>query len=184
MSRERIVTGMKALSAMKGGLFSGIVYGYDPKTKMIYRLDDKPAVNVFVALMGGPELFMELNPAIDLPEWNRTWLDFCRYAQAPADEQIKAIGGPVGTSNGTFFARMTAYAARALNDRKLALRAWASILKVDPPFAPTRYAGIDVVNPVDESPKLVTNETAQWCLSIIEMLDLAGDSLPPDAPRN
>ncbi len=52
------------------------------------------------------------------------------------------------------------------------------LLKQDPPFVPRRYAGIDVINPVDESPKLVTNETAQWCLSIIEMLELVGDSIP------
>ena len=73
---------------------------------------------------------------------------------------------------------MTAYAARALKDPKLAAQAWASIAKQDPPFVPRHYAGIDVIHPVDESPKLVTNETAQWCLSIIEMLELVGDSIP------
>lgn len=176
--RDRIITGMKDISAMKGKLFSGIVYGYDPDTKRIYQLQDTPSVNVFVALMGGPELFMELNPVIDLPAWNETWLNFCQYAQAPAEEQIRVIGGPVKNSAGPTFARMTAYAARALKDPKLAARAWASIAKQDPPFVPQHYAGIDVINPVDESPKLVTNETAQWCLSIIEMLELIGDSIP------
>jgi hypothetical protein len=78
---------------------------------------------------------------------------------------------------------MTAYAARALKDPKLAEQAWASVLKQDPPFVPRRYTGIDVINPVDESPKLVTNEAAQWCLSIIEMLELIGDHIPDAAAR-
>ena len=176
--RDRIVTGMKDLSVMKGKLFSGIVHGYDPGTKRIYQLSDTPAINVFVALMGGPELFMELNPVIDLPAWNETWLQFCRYAQLPADEQTRVLGGPVRNSSGPTYARMTAYAAWALKDPKLAAQAWASIAKQDPPFVPRHYAGIDVINAVDESPKLVTNEAAQWCLSIIEMLELVGDYIP------
>ncbi len=181
--RDRIVTGMKNIAAMKGQLFSGIVHGYDPSDKTLYQLSDTPTVNVFVALMGGPELFMELNPVIDLPEWNETWLRFCRYAQASPNEQTKEIGAPIRNSTGWTYARMTAYAARALRDPKLAAQAWASVLKQDPPFVPRRYTGIDVINPVDESPKLVTNEAAQWCLSIIEMLELIGDQVPGNAAR-
>ena len=50
-------------------------------------------MNVLVALMGGPELFMELNPVIDLPAWNETWLNFCKYAQAPAERIVNFANG-------------------------------------------------------------------------------------------
>ena len=35
--RDRIVTGMKCMAAMPHQLFSGLSYGYDPKTKMLYQ---------------------------------------------------------------------------------------------------------------------------------------------------
>jgi hypothetical protein len=184
--RDRIVTGMKAISAMKGKLFSGRTYGYDPKTKMIYQIYDQPSVNGFIALMGGPEVFMELTPVVDLPEWNETWLHFCRYAQAPADEQIKNIGAPVRGS-GQDYARFTAYAAHALKDPQLAARAWSIFLHQSGQgglnFLPQHYAGKDVVKPMDEAPGVSTNGTAQWSLSVIEMLELIGDSVPEENTR-
>ena len=41
------------------------------------------------------EVCMEFNPIINLPEWNEAWLNYCRYLQAPRDEQRQAIGGTI-----------------------------------------------------------------------------------------
>ena len=93
--RDRIITGMKCMAAMPHKLFSGPSYGYDPKTKMLYKIHDNVDVPTLAALQGGPEAMMEITPLIDLPEWNDAWLNYCRYLQAPRDEQREAIGGTV-----------------------------------------------------------------------------------------
>ena len=109
--RDRIVTGMKCMAAMPHQLFSGLSYGYDPKTKMLYKIHDDIDVPTLAALMGGPEAMMEITPLIDLPEWNDAWLNYCQYLQAPRDEQAQAIGGAVINAQGVTFAKMTGYAA-------------------------------------------------------------------------
>ncbi|HUJ11386.1 MAG TPA: hypothetical protein VL171_15325 [Verrucomicrobiae bacterium] len=179
--RDKILTGMKCIAAMPKKMFSGENYGYDPKTGLLYQLHDKVAVPHLAALMGGPELMMELTPLINLPEWNQVWLQYCRYLQAPADEQRAALGGTVTNGRGLWFARMTAYAAFVDKDPKLAARAWAQFLGREPGrshFSSRRIEGPDVPSPVDEVPGISTNDTAQWCLNAIELLQLVGDSLP------
>ena len=137
--------------------------------------------------MGGPELQMELTPLIDLPEWNEAWLNYCRYLQAPAEEQKAAIGGTVTNGRGPHFSRMTAYAAHELKDPKLAARAWQEFFRSVPGnsrqrFVSHRLDGPDVPVPVDEVPDVSTNDTAQWCLNAIELLQLIGDELPEQIP--
>ena len=134
--------------------------------------------------MGGPELMMELAPLIDLPEWNDAWLNYCRYLQAPRDEQQQALGGAINNGRGPHFSRMTAYAARAMKDPKLTERAWQEFFRdgARERFVTKRLEGPDVPVPVDESPEVSTNDTAQWSLNAIELLELVGDALPNEVP--
>ena len=185
--RDKIVTGMKCIAAMPHKLFSGDSCGYDPAMGKLYQIHDEVAIPHLAALMGGPELMMELSPLIDLPEWNEAWLNYCRYLQAPADEQKAAIGGTVTNGRGPHFSRMTAYAAHVLKDAKLAARAWQEFFRAVPGnsrqgFVSRRLDGADVPNPVDEVPDVSTNDTAQWCLNAIELLQLIGDQLPEQVP--
>ena len=165
---------------------SGDSCGYEPRTGTLYLIHpDQVAIPHLAALMGGPELMMELTPLIDLPEWNDAWLNYCRYLQAPRDEQQQQIGGVVNNGRGANFSRMTAYAARAMNDPKLAARAWQEFFGRDggrERFVAKRLDGPDVPVPVDESPEVSTNDTAQWSLNAIELLELVGDALPKDVP--
>ncbi|MDQ3812960.1 MAG: dienelactone hydrolase family protein [Armatimonadota bacterium] len=182
--RDKIITGMKCLAAMPHQLFSGFCYGYDPQTGMLYQLHDRVEIPHLAALMGGPELCFEMTPLIDLPEWSAAWLHYCRYLQAPADEQRQALGAEVNNGRGPHYVRMTAYAALVEQDPELAMRAWQLFLRggvrsgSQTTFVAQKIEGPDVPVSVDEVPNVSTNHTAQWCLNAIELLDMVGEHLP------
>jgi hypothetical protein len=185
--RDKIITGMRSMAAMPHKLFSGDSYGYDPKTGKLYHLHDQVAVPHLAALMGGPELCFEMTPLIGLQEWTDAWLNYCEYLQAPRDEQVKALGGPVDNGRGAHYSKMTGYAAFVRQDPKLAVRAWQEFLgnpqRARGMFTARRLDGPDVLNPVDEIPGVSTNNTAQWSLNAIQLLELVGKHLPEGDPR-
>jgi hypothetical protein len=191
--RDKIESGMKSLEAMPHGLFSGgsgSSFGYDPKTNMLYQIHDDVGSGALAAYFGGPELNFELCPLINDPAWDRVWLQYCRYISAPADEQVKSIGGAVETGRSADFARLTAYAAYVNKDPVLAARAWRQFLTAGgsggnpalkmgaDPFGSHRLTGPDVPTPMDEISGISTNATSQWCLNAIELLELVGDEVP------
>jgi hypothetical protein len=188
--RDRIIVGMKAMAAMPRKLFSGPSYGYDPTTGMLYQLHDSVEVPHLAALMGGPELNFEITPVIDLPEWSEAWLHYSRYLQAPPDEQRRVLGGVVNNGRGAHYAKMTAWAAHVTGDPELAARAWQEFLRpqgpsavASSPFDTRRVAGADVPVAVDEAPRASTNNTAQWSLNAIQLLELVGRFMPRTNPR-
>ncbi|MES2461469.1 MAG: Tat pathway signal sequence domain protein, partial [Armatimonadota bacterium] len=187
--RDKIRTGMQCMARMPHKLFSGFSYGYDPATGELHQLHDTFEIPHLAALMGGPELCLELTPLIDLPEWSEAWLHYCRYLQAPADEQEQVLGSAVNNGRGPHFARMTAYAARVTDDPELAKRAWQEFLRSGSKasrrhlFVPFRLTISGVPVAVDEAAHVSTNDTAQWCLNAIQLLALVGDQIPESAPQ-
>jgi hypothetical protein len=190
--RDKIITGAKCMAAMPHQFFSGDSYGYDPATNKLYLIHDNVAIPHLAALMGGPELCMEMGPLLDSKEFDEAWLNYCRYYQAPADEQRTAIGGVVREGRGATFARMSAFAAHALKDKNLADRAWQEFNRTfagerpgaatRPRFEPRKIDNADVIAPIDEIPFVSTNDTAQRSLNAIELLELVGDSIPQQQP--
>ena len=93
------------------------------------------------------------------------------------------------SSRGHWYARMAAYAAYVKNDPKLAQRAWKDFLTADPrgeslqTFSFKKIEGAGVPLPVDEVSGVSTNNTAQWCLNAIELLEMVGKHLPESDPR-
>jgi hypothetical protein len=187
--RDKIMTGMKSMAAMPRKLFSGSSYGYDPETGRLFQLHDDVFVPHLAALMGGPELNFELTPLVDLAEWNEAWLHYCRYLQAPEEEQRRVLGGVVNNGRGPHYARMTAYAAHVMKDADLAARAWREFLRPETGgvsralFAAGRISGADVPVAVDEVARASTNNTAQWSLNAIQLLEMVGRFIPPADPR-
>ena len=91
------------------------------------------------------------------------------------------LGGTITSGRGPYFARMSAYAAAVDHDPALATRAWAQFFGRNPGrarFSSRRVEGPDVPEAIDEIPRISTNDTAQWCLNAIELLELVGNSLP------
>jgi hypothetical protein len=173
---------------MPHGIFSGESYGYIPATGHVYQIHDDVFVFHLAALFGGPELCFEMKDLIDLPEWNKTWMQYCQYLTAPPDEQTKVLGAPMNSSVGCWYSRMTAYAAMMNHDPALATRAWHELLhesaKTDPhtDLIVQKVDGPEVPKPLDEIPKLSTNDNSQWCLNAIELLQMIGDNIPAHDP--
>ena len=187
--RDKIIVGMKSMAGMPHKLFSGDSYGYDPKTGKLFHLHDQVSIPHLAALMGGPELNFEMVPLINLPEWTDAWMNYCEYLQAPREQQVKVLGGAVNNGRGLWYSKMTAYAAYIKQDLALAERAWQEFLSqatrrgANQAFPVRRLTGAEVPMPVDEVLGASTNDTAQWCLNAIALLEMVGENMPTNDPR-
>ncbi len=189
--RDKIITGMKCLGAMPHGLFSGERFGYDPKTGMLYNIDgDQLSVSHLSCVFGGIEIAAELISLLDVPEFEKAWLQYATLYSAPHEEQEKALGQHFKLNVlTTAHSRMTAYAAWKKGDAKLAERAWSEFISSDkrPEWLHLSHTlekveGPLVLNPLEDVPWISTNDTAQWSLAAIQNLALIGDHLPAEVP--
>jgi hypothetical protein len=185
--RDKILTGIDCYSRMKYGLFTSKgVFFYDPKSnKLVAGTNDAPGGVTLANLMGGPEVMFELTDVLGSPQWTKLWLQYCSLYGAPRDEVQKAFGVSASLQRlESDFARLPAYAAKATNNPELAKRAWSAFLRRgrSEVFPMHRVEGPDILNPIDEVPRLSTNGAAQWSLNAIELLALIGDYLPADDP--
>ena len=79
--RDKIITGMKSIAALKNGLFTGnMVLGYDLATGVIsYEGDpNRQNTNHLMTIMGGFEIMNEMQEMIQVPEFNKVWLEHAR----------------------------------------------------------------------------------------------------------
>ena len=125
---------------------------------------------------------MELVALIPMPAFEKAWVAYCTLYNATPEEQKSALGKSLGKLNlKQGHARLTAFAARVKKDPKLAARAWneflggeAGIKKMSTEV--DSLHGPEVLNPVEEAPGISTNAVAQWGLTAMAMLDLAGNA--------
>lgn len=149
--RDKILAGMKSIAALDHGIFSGPkALGFDPATGIITNECDPSVQNTnhLLPIMGGFEVLNELMPMAGCPEWNATWLDFCKVYKEKAWELSK---------NKFKIPRLQAYAGWMLNDPSLKQAAWKDILRFKSPY----------------SPVTATNDAATWTLDAIYSLEVA-----------
>ncbi|MGK9477831.1 exo-rhamnogalacturonan lyase family protein [Melioribacter sp. OK-6-Me] len=185
--RNRIMTGINSLYEMPYGFFSGkdAAFGYDPETYKLYRLNDNDIGSAHLSvLMGGPEVAFELTNLLKNEKWNKLWNQFCKLYGAPVSEIEKEFGKKVelGTP-GSWYARLPAWYAKVSKDSVYAVRAWEEFLDAKPRyfrtvFNITKFDSIQSLQPVCEVQGVSTNNTVQWCLNAIELLELVGDKIP------
>ena len=167
--RDKIIAGMKSISALPHGIFTGPgVLGFDPATGVLSYEGDPGLQRTehLTTIMGGFQVMNELMEMIDLPEWNRTWLTFAREYK----EKARTI-----THNPFPVTRLTAYAAAQTGSRELAAEAWDELWHVwhnDKPFTVRRVEVPEVPAPVDENPVVCTNDAATWSLAAIYMQEV------------
>ena len=190
--RDRIMAGVNSFDRMPYGFFSGTsgAFGYDPKTCTVYQLNagDIGASHLSV-LMGGPEVGFECTRLLQDKKWDKRWLQFCKLYGSSRAEVEKEFGRDVELGNpGSWYARLPAYYAMVTGDAAYARRAWDEFLDAKPRYYHTDFSaklfdGIQTLQPVYEVKGVSTNNTAQWCLNAIELLQMVGSELPEDNPR-
>ncbi|WP_439382852.1 exo-rhamnogalacturonan lyase family protein [Amycolatopsis lexingtonensis] len=186
--RDRIVTGMRDIAAFPAGLFTGEAggaVGFDPATGHLVNFgkgDFDGGYNLAMAFLG-EQILWEALDLVDVPEFRRTYLDFARYAQAPAAEKIARYGRDFNPGLfKTIYARVTAWAGEQLGNASLRRRGWEQFTS-DPagkPWPPAeRVGGTAVASPVTEIPGgFATNDFAQRNLAIIALLAIAPEEAP------
>lgn len=190
--REKLVNGMKSIGSMPYGFFTGGAL-YDPDTGA-FKIDKGKAtagVSHLSAVFGLLEVCAELIVLLDVPEFEKAWLDYCELYNASREERIKRLGEKADFRTGgltSAHSRLTAYAARKKKDPALAKRAWGEFV-ADARWAPRRYQatttridGPAVLNPIDEAAWVSTNDSSQWSLAAIQNLAMIGDALPASFP--
>jgi len=189
--RDRILVGVNSLNNMPYGSFSGIdaAFGYDPATYKLYRLEGSDiGFRHLSVLMGGPEVAFELTHLLQNEEWDKLWMQFCRVYASPEDVVEKEFGRKIKLGDpGPWYARLPAYYAKETDDKTYAARAWEMFFEAESRwqthFDRQKFEGIESLQPIYEIRGVSTNNTAQWCLNAIEILELIGDQLPEDNPR-
>jgi hypothetical protein len=180
--RDKLITGMKDIGAATHGFFSGDRFGYDPKTGHLYNmLGNKISASHLSAVFGMLEICSELVTLIDIPEFDKAFLQYCELYNASPEEKARALGEAIkddGLRNA--HSRLTAYAAWRKKSKTLAHRAWREFSSdlEKRPLASTHVEGSALLNPIDEAAGISTNDTAQWGLAAIQILALIGDSIP------
>lgn len=168
---DKIITGMKSIAALKNGLFTGnMALGYDPATGVIsYEGDpNKQNTNHLMTIMGGFEIMNEMQEMIQVPEFNKVWLEHAR------DYKQKALEI---TRNRFRVCRLMAYAASHLYDPKTAAEAWKDLWsKLEhtpaPEFKIEKVLPPEVPATMDECKTISTNDAALWSLDAIYMQEV------------
>lgn len=143
--KNKIETGLRSIAALPNGFFTGnLAKGYDPKTGRITYDGDQSLhfTNHLMTIMGGFEVMNELMEMVNVPSFNKIWLDFANRYKDEATKNHKHF--PVR--------RLEAYAAWKNNDKARAMRTWQNLLKDKDYFS--------------------TNDAALWSLDAIYMLEV------------
>jgi hypothetical protein len=171
---------MKTIGSQELGFFCGD-FGYDPETKTLLPQEHPSAgVSHLSAVFGLVEVCAELIGLIDVPEFERAWLQYCTLYNGSREDHVAAFGHPLrGTSLRAAHSRLTAYAAQVSANPRLAERAWSEFHETREPrtIDAIRVDGPTTLNPVEEASWVSTNDSAQWGLAAIQNLALIPDAL-------
>lgn len=189
---QRIKVGINSFSKMPYGFFSAktSAFGYDPSTYELFTLDENAIGSAHLSvLMGGPEVLFELAPLMDDKQLNKLLLEFTKLYGADKQTVAQTFGRRTKLGDvGPWYARMPAYYAYRTGDKTYAKKAWDFFLNERKHAIPTNFnkvkkEGLDILAPTYEIQGVSTNNTAQWCLNAIELLELVGDEIPDEHPR-
>ncbi|MBB6093659.1 hypothetical protein HNQ60_002540 [Povalibacter uvarum] len=181
---NRLLASMRTIGGQPKGFFTGAQRLNLNTGAFDISKESNVSISHLSAAFGLPEVCAELVQLLDVPEFERAWVQYCELFNAPAAEKQRALGGggdPPNLVQG--HSRLTAFAAHRRNDPALAQRAWREFLggsagyPATREFESTRIVGPAVLNPVDEAAWVSTNSTAQWGLAAIECLAFAGEGL-------
>jgi hypothetical protein len=184
-SRDRLLGTMADIGAMEHGFFTGEAL-YDLDTGRFDTTRFRAEISHLSAVFGLVEICSELIDLVDVPEFERAWLQYCRLYLAPPHEQEAELGvAPAGVHLHQAHSRLAAYAAARTGEGVHAERAWRAFhgggefASESRSFRARRIEPPHVLHPVDEAEGLSTNDAAQFALAAIQNLALIADALDP-----
>ncbi|KAF8671527.1 hypothetical protein RHS04_08252 [Rhizoctonia solani] len=181
--RDRIVTGMTDIGAMKYGLFTGYTSGafiqsfYTPnfhayQTPRIQLLVSTQTPDILLTKAASfkhrGEFLMELVDTVSVPSFDSAWLDFAKYYNATSAEKTAKYGQNFNSGGfGYLYAKLQAYAGERLNDNNLKQLAWNQVTGSTTGYfsSPKEVGGVNVVEPIKEITSLATNDAASFSLA-------------------
>jgi hypothetical protein len=202
--RDRILAGVDSILAMPYGLETGkpeanskalaATVGFDNATGKLTAIPNPqthalvPANYNLATIQGGAEVMFELVPLLGRKDFEAAWLQMCRIGNAKADVYAKDNNTHTEGADASYVVpgqsgpRLAAYAYAKTGNVAYAKKALAMMLTQGAGIAsPHIVSGPDSLRPVEEDPRMSTNEAAQSSLSTIEVLELCKDQLPTEA---
>lgn len=183
--RDKIVAGMDGFARMPAGFFSGKgVFGLDPETGVITLEKDQSRevhTSHLATIMGGAEMMFELFTFLEHKKFRQSWLEYCEYYSMPRNDPARSPKKANIPTNNFLVPRLTAYAAMVKNDASLAERAWSEfrgrMVSFRSMYSTVTVSPPEVLNELDENPRISTNSVAQWGLNAIFLPGMIGDYL-------
>ncbi|KAL1614410.1 hypothetical protein SLS54_009757 [Diplodia seriata] len=139
-AKNKLLTTIKGIGSLRNGFVTGQVT-YNLLTGEISPPAEDPENNGVVkishlsAMFGLFEICSDILDSleVDMPlGFKKTWLDYCYYFNAPAEEQIARFGVSFGNLQlRQGHSRLTAYASRELDEPSLSSRAWNELFFSD-----------------------------------------------------
>ncbi|WP_462409461.1 exo-rhamnogalacturonan lyase family protein [Neobacillus sp. Marseille-QA0830] len=182
--RDKILTGIDCLKKMPLKMKALAAYGYDPKTGKIYDIGNFAGGHLAIC-MGEPQVWFELTPLIDDPEWEEMLIEIGEFYNLPWEEKVRSTS--VEFRKGSyawpmFSTGITAYAAMKKNNTELSEVAWSILLndKVGKSSINEETLLVkedEVIRPIHELPWVTTNTVSQWSINAIMCIGFIGDAL-------
>ena len=188
-ARARLVGTMTDIAALPNGFLTGNAL-MDLSTGRFDTSRRTIAVSHLSAVFGLPEICSELiDLDLDVPGFEKAWLDYCRLYLLPPEQQAAAVGQPLhGISLVQAHSRLAAYAASRTGDAELARLAWRKFfvdegdqlnrnaMQREAEWRTTRIES--ALMPVDEAAFISTNGASQYALAAIQNLALIPEFRP------
>jgi hypothetical protein len=181
--RDKLLNSMRTIAEQPHGFFTGGAVMELSTGKYQKEPNDKISVSHLSAAFGLAEICAELIELVDMPIFEKAWLQYCTLYNATGEEQMAALGKKLsGINLQQGHSKLTAFAAKRTNNPVLAARAWAEFYEgaggIKRLTQTTKHlGGSEVLNPVDEGASISTNSTAQWGLAAMACLAYVGNEL-------
>jgi len=184
-----IENSMHTVGNTQGGFFVNR-YNYDPQTRALSAPENKHLMISHLSIMFGlPEVISELVELIEVPEFEAAWIQYGTLVNGTDDEMIAKLGSKLRRPGGKMpHSRVMAYAAIESGNEALKTNAakyffspewnkWEPVLATKPVEIPA------VLNPVEETNWVSTNDSAQWGLAAMQVSALSPDSISNNSEK-
>ena len=188
--KNKILTGIEDIKKAPLQLISGSDYEYDPKSSHLRYIGENAAGGTHLTIcMGAAQTWLELADLLQDEEWNKMLADFGVCYFASKEEREKLTKGLIGDREfglTYMISTMGAYAAKYYKDVVLAKKVWHILIQALicenglKGFETSKVSPFIQIPCLEEISWISTNFVSQWCLNVINCLELIPEYLPKE----